>query len=342
MALSPASWTRADASNADRSASEHRIANFQPPVPRPDLVLRCPDATSHHAHEAILSLHSSVIQSMIEEEKANQPRDGDHVHTTLELEVESDTLVTLLEICYGNTSSLPSSPLVLAALLVAVERYKMVLVQRIVQDRWDEVAKSSSLDAYFVALRHGLTPHARLAAKEMLKKPINGAYARTMESAPALSYHRLLEYYIACGAAVKVKGLEAIATWDNDMRNAQQRCYSYYSSSHNIQEGGSMGQYVLDMLGKRSDEGPGSGLAELAFSSLLMRSGLDEYYSIWPSCGKTSCPAVVQAVLTLSNDLEATIAEAISEVRCKGSLYHGGHGAEVPEPRWNSRSTSAQ
>ena len=260
----------------------------------------------------------------------------------LEVEVGSNVLVTLLELCYGRVSDLPSAPSRLAPLLVATNKYQMTQIHKIVQDRWDEIAKSSSLDAYFVALRHGLTLHARLAAKEMLKKPINGAYARTMESSPALSYHRLLEYYNACGAAVKVKGLEAIATWDNDMRNAQQRCYSYYSSSHNIQEGGSMGQYVLDMLGKRSDEGPGSDLAELAFSSLLMRSGLDEYYSIWPSCGKTSCPAIVQAVLTLSNGLEAAIAEAISEVRCKGSLYHGGHGAEVPEPRWNSRSTSAQ
>ncbi|TBU44063.1 hypothetical protein BD309DRAFT_1000726 [Dichomitus squalens] len=289
---------------------------FQPHVLDPDIVICCPDATTHRAHAAILSLHSPVFASMIADSRADQSCKTD-VHPPpieLKVEVDSDALVTLLELCYVDSSGLPTTPSRLATLLVAAERYQLTAIQKIVKDRWDEVAKDSPLDAYFVAIQHGLTPQARLAARDVLEKPIGGAYARSMESSPALSYYRLLSYYTACSAAVKAKAQDPMPQWHKAMRSAYSP-YSY-SSSHSIQEGGSMEQCLRE-IAERSEEGPRRVIAELAFSSLLMHLDGKNGGSIWPMCSRGLCSVVVKAVLTLSSDLGNAIVEAISQVELK-------------------------
>ncbi|EJF57228.1 hypothetical protein DICSQDRAFT_112048 [Dichomitus squalens LYAD-421 SS1] len=274
VALSPNLSDVVDTSTGISRAPEHHAASFYPPVPRPDLTLRCLDTTTHHAHEAILSLHSSVFGNLIDAERARQTRESGAVYPRVELEVEvnSDTLTVLLELCYGNTSGLPSSSSSssLDALLVAVERYNMVLIHKIVKDRWDEIARTNALDAYFVALRHGLTSQARVGARGVLDSPINGAYARSMESTSALSYHRLLDYY-ACGAAVEAKMQDTIPQWNVDIQEATRLSYERSSSNDGIREGGIMERHLCDIAG-RSEEGPGRVIAKLAFSSLLMLS----------------------------------------------------------------------
>ena len=306
VASEPCSTTAGEASPS--------MTIFYPRIVRPDVVIRCPDTTMHYAHEAILSLHSLVFEVMIHAQRRSQSCEVDKMAQRVELEVEvgSNVLVPLLELCYGRVSDLPSAPSRLAPLLVATNKYQMTQIHKIVQDRWDEMAKTSPLDAYFVAVQHGLNSQARHAARGVLEGPIDGAYARSMKSSSALSYYRLLQYYTSCTVAVNAQVEEAITQWQQAIRNARNQSGSRSSRNHSVQDAGSIEQYILGVTS--SEEGPGRELTEVTLRTLLEQSCAHEG-SIWPQCSVQPCETIVNALMRLSSDLPAKIAEEISKVR---------------------------
>lgn len=116
----------------------------------------------------------------------------------VEFDEEPDVLSMLLAACYGDQEALPADLTGLAGLLVGAEKYGMVRVARCAGRAWDEAAVQQPLEAYFIALAHGLKEHAKASARIVLTRPIAEAFTAVMDTSPALSYHRLLVYYDAC------------------------------------------------------------------------------------------------------------------------------------------------
>lgn len=106
----------------------------------------------------------------------------------------------LLKACYGGEEGLPADLelATIAELFRASRKYEMTRVARWVRAAWDSAAVRRPLEAYLVAINHGLNECARAAAKNMLMEPVANAYTTVMEDAPTLAYHRLLVYYDAC------------------------------------------------------------------------------------------------------------------------------------------------
>ncbi len=87
------------------------------------------------------------------------------------------------------------------------KKYEMDIVSSIAESQFYLVKYSSSVQAYFLACRYGLEQHAREAAKQCLGQPFTevlGANFQGLEGTESvLAFQRLLQYYLACRAAVR-------------------------------------------------------------------------------------------------------------------------------------------
>ncbi|KAL1941205.1 hypothetical protein VTO73DRAFT_7417 [Trametes versicolor] len=161
----------------------------------------------YHAHQVVLCLQSPVLKARLAERRGasseseisnGSPGPGAEPLVVLDFDEKAEVVFSLLKACYGDEEPVPTDLSELAALLVACQKYEMVAIARRVREAWDRAAARRPLEAYFVAINHGLHEYAEAAAKTVLRGPVPRASTTVMDSAPALSYHRLLLYYDVC------------------------------------------------------------------------------------------------------------------------------------------------
>ncbi|KAI0664240.1 hypothetical protein C8Q70DRAFT_225388 [Cubamyces menziesii] len=158
-----------------------------------------------HAHRAVLSVHSTVLKAslanhreLVSDDHATGAPPDTSPCTSLQFDEDVALVSALLTVCYQGRASLekPRPLTVLAKLLVATEKYGMADVAHWVQAAWDKKATWAPLEAYFVAIAHGLEGCAKAAALTVRERPslLTAVYIPTMEQASASVYHRLLKF----------------------------------------------------------------------------------------------------------------------------------------------------
>ncbi|KAL1942457.1 hypothetical protein VTO73DRAFT_6059 [Trametes versicolor] len=182
---------------------------FSTDLPSPDVICRSlpqggpGSERSFEAHRLVLSMHSPILKTRLNHTVGEipSPSDPDSKETssndalaTLELDEKSDIVSLLLKACYDGEEGLPADLdlATVAELFRASRKYEMTRIARLVCGAWDRVAALNPLEAYLVAINHGLDEYARAAAKNVLMGPIANAYTTVMEDAPALAYHRAM------------------------------------------------------------------------------------------------------------------------------------------------------
>ena len=194
---------------------------FIPRLSPPDVEVQCADGTRHRAHIVVLGMHSCTLQERIraalaaaheyDTPSSGQVDDSEPPLPVLKLDIDSPTLTMLLALCYvGCAGNLPPDPdpRLLISTLIAARTLGMESVVEAATGLWNRAVDASPLDAYFIAAERGQHDLAASAARKALEGPVVGVYARSMETCPALAYHRLLAYYTECAEAARdaVKG----------------------------------------------------------------------------------------------------------------------------------------
>lgn len=203
------------------SGSTVSPAAFSTDLPSPDVACHpssgSAPGTQFFAHQLLLCMHSPILKACIAERReasedssnatpATSDSPSNATPVVLEFDEGPEVVATLLHACYdGEEARMPTDLSRLAELLDVSRKYEMARVARWVRAAWDEAAVLHPLEAYFVALSHGLSEYAEAAAKSVLTGPVADTYATVMETAPALQYHRLLAYYDACRQLVRTR-----------------------------------------------------------------------------------------------------------------------------------------
>nr|VWO95481.1 AAA domain-containing protein [Ganoderma boninense] len=319
--LSPPNSPSPSNPTPERPALQDALIFSSPP---PDTLLRCPDGLKIRVHAVILLLHSPLLGERLRAAtdssaslRPNRPAataDDDTESVSLEVDIDGATLSALLAVVYGGNAQLPSDCHALGAVLAAAIRFGMAQVTESAQGRWDSLSATSPLEAYFVAVEHGLTAHARLAARKVLERSIAGKYVPAMESGTALAYHHLLEYYQTCARTIDARMKAAVASRTSDFtRTVDQDRYAYgLSCSRSLQGPAYVAQTYLSSLGRTMDtDSPGVGCSfDLTLSALLGKSS-----SVWPRCTASGCQRYVEVLMKISGELPQVVADAIAEVQ---------------------------
>ncbi|TFK92636.1 hypothetical protein K466DRAFT_595104 [Polyporus arcularius HHB13444] len=230
--LSPSPSSPVEQQSLPERSVFHPPDGFLSRISSPDVLLQCndqwDDVRQHRAHGVVLALHSAVLGEQLAQAKADAATgshadDGASKETSsdslelpvLRLDVTSDTLVSLLSVCYDSRDSLPSSLAALASMLNASHDLRMSKIHPLVAAQWAHVAKERPLEAYFIAIQYGLHDQSRAAARSVVGMPLAGRYVTLMEKSSSLSYHRLLVYYDACAHAVEGQLEKGIEDWES-------------------------------------------------------------------------------------------------------------------------------
>ncbi|OJT06735.1 hypothetical protein TRAPUB_2443 [Trametes pubescens] len=159
------------------------------------------------AHRVILSVHSPVLETRLAAQEVSSIEitpDGSLLSPIiLDFDEDSDVVSALLKACYDGEEGLPTDLESIAELLRASKKYQMMRIECWARAAWDKAAVDHPLEAYCVAVNHGLRGCAAAAARNILARPIADAYAPVMDVTPALAYHRLLNYHDACRQVVR-------------------------------------------------------------------------------------------------------------------------------------------
>ncbi|KAH9852609.1 hypothetical protein C2E23DRAFT_885373 [Lenzites betulinus] len=218
--------------NGSATESLKLLSPGQPPTPRllrgasqfsteiPDIDVECSSSRGGRtklfgAHKSVLASHSSVwkarlanlrMQHMSTDSESSGP-----ILPQLDFDEDSDTLAALLRVCYTGELGLPADIESLGQLLLAARKYDMPHVTTCARLAWDDAASRNPLEAYFVAINHGLRDYAEAVARKVLAKQTAHVYTSVMERSSALAYHRMLVYYDASCTMIRDRALQAIA-----------------------------------------------------------------------------------------------------------------------------------
>ncbi|KAI0794173.1 hypothetical protein C8Q74DRAFT_561290 [Fomes fomentarius] len=166
-----------------------------PDMPWTDLILHSSDGNHFRVHRGLMSTVSPVLYERLR----TQTGTSDVGLTSLRLEEPGDVLSTLLTMCYPNSFSVESSATSdltrFQAVVNAAQSYQMDGLSGLLKTQWRGLAEASPLEAYFIAIRAGWMDCAKLAAKALFVRPLDGMYASQMEDMPALVYHKLALYH---------------------------------------------------------------------------------------------------------------------------------------------------
>lgn len=175
------------------------IANANAPFddPNSDIILQTSDNVHFRVYKLILSLASpffkhmfTLPQPMSVDSKPSQSGD------VIPVSEDSKTLEKVLLFCYPGSDptfdALSDVQYVLAAML----KYDMREAAKTHVARFVE---GEPLRVFAIACRYRWVDVAGLAAKELLKHPLIGAYVEELEFIPAGVYHRFLQYHSTCG-----------------------------------------------------------------------------------------------------------------------------------------------
>ncbi|OJT10902.1 hypothetical protein TRAPUB_12586 [Trametes pubescens] len=104
----------------------------------------------------------------------------------------------------GRDYQFPSQDIhTLANVMVAARKYNAHRLYELAQLRLSPLASSSPLRTYIVTVTRGLDDCARAAARKAIDLPLETIYLEELEQCPALAYHRLLSYRMACQSIAK-------------------------------------------------------------------------------------------------------------------------------------------
>ncbi|KAI0333801.1 hypothetical protein GY45DRAFT_184453 [Cubamyces sp. BRFM 1775] len=305
---------------------------FTSDIPYPDIICRSSDGAEFPVHGAILALHSDTLKRRFNSDACPEgagahesagsagPEPGlpsmrGSFPALLSFDTDAQVLSLLLSICYGDKARpVLDFPLLARAISVA-ERYCMERPHTVVEELWDELARSRPLDAYFSAVEHGLTPRVLAAAKHVLSKgPLEQQRTSSTDHMPALPYHRLSVYVAACETVVCRELSAARSSWLASS--------AYDGHSYSYSTGTKMGiayishTYTQDWLCRHFDTlqqevfvyGPGRNLDALLGPLSLVRKGASGY----AYCTKAN--QVISEVLKIGDTLSRKIGAAIDEM----------------------------
>ncbi|KAH9893452.1 hypothetical protein C8Q73DRAFT_533718 [Cubamyces lactineus] len=214
LLLSPTS-----AELTERAPCDVPFGRFSTDIPSTDVLCRPVNPGEEpteplRAHEAVLSVHSTVLKASLAGHRDPVSSDCASVAPldrspcrSLHFDEDEALVSALLTVCYHGRASLdiPRPPTTLAALLKAAEKYDMADVAHWTQAAWDETAARSPLEAYYAAIAHGLEGYAKGAALKALERPwlLTTLYIPVMERTSAPVYHRLLKFVDTCRLVVQ-------------------------------------------------------------------------------------------------------------------------------------------
>ncbi|EIW58524.1 uncharacterized protein TRAVEDRAFT_64909 [Trametes versicolor FP-101664 SS1] len=152
-------------------------------------------------------MHSPVLKARLAAQEVpsnDSHRDDSPLSPSiLDFDEGREVLSSLLKACYDGEEGMPTDLASIAELLDASDKYQMARIGGWARAAWDRVAVDHPLEAYCVAVNHGLNECADAAARNILAGPIADAYTSIMDVTPALAYHRLLKYYDTCRQVVR-------------------------------------------------------------------------------------------------------------------------------------------
>ena len=316
---------------------------FIPRIPLPDVLLQGRDQEKviHRAHGVILALQSPTLGERFSNAKADHTI-GSHPGCAdsevslpcstglplLKLDVPSDALASLLAICYDGPSSLPSFLPILATMLVASHDLGMVQIRNVVATQWDAVAAGNPLEAYCVAVRHGLKDQARAAARKVVEKPLAGSYVPCLEDVSALAYHNLLVYYEACVLAVKTQLDNCVEGWNKATKTVS-RHNRFCNNSIDGQTW--MISYLRGLQVRAGKEGPGRDW-EVTPSQILEKIGHESGSPFWPSQQSAQCQSLATGIVHIGSSLPTDITNALAQVRYSFSFSEKPDIVSEPHP----------
>ncbi|KAM5530954.1 hypothetical protein V8D89_015399 [Ganoderma adspersum] len=299
-----------------------------PHFPPPDVIIRCPDGTEVRAHTLSLVLHSPIFAERVralEPSPSSRSQDGANspnpqASFCLEIDANSSTLSTLLAVMYGGNAYLPSNLHSLSSTLTAAHKFGLAGVAEAAQDRWNTLATSSPLEAYFIAVERRLTDSARFAARKILEGPVAGIYSRAMESSTALAYHRLLEYYKACASSIQRRMQAAVAGWNQELSNISSNSGSQYTyASAHLENVSGIGAYLIGLAPSEMNTDV-SGRGCSFDSDLSLAALLRESCTMWPSPNAPLYRQLTEVLTKISTVLPQLVADAIAEVCSLGKI----------------------
>ena len=320
--LSPVSSTPSESATHISPLHDSLIPSY---VPR-DIILQCSDGTRYSAHALALILQSPSLGERISPlnvcgSSTTSPTSrsslpcSESLLPILEVDAVPSTVSVILSMCYAEGVTLPTDLDSLALLATATRTLALPRLEKAVKDKWEETIEHRALEAYFVAVKYGIEDYAQLAAKKTLQHPLSGVYVRAMESAPALVYHRLLEYYWACAVALNSHLRQMTTEWHTQLvqtvsalnREASRACNFCLPGLRNHK---AMKYYLRNLAKGMETDVPGTGFKFDTSSHTLYAKSR----SMWPSCNEDVCVAFAEALLELSSILPETAATAITSV----------------------------
>lgn len=295
-----------------------------------DILVECSDGTRHLVHSYILAFHSPILGKKIKTAHitpTTQVSDSESDSPDNEWRcrppviylttINPDTLAILLQFCYGTALSPPRAPNLpaLAPALLASQKYKMSQVEKLIVARWHNLATLNPLEAYFVAVQHGLETYARAAAMVVLEKPIADSYVDIMESSSALSYLRILEYYRSYTDAVEGHLNRVITEWKAGSPGPQ-----------GVRHSETVIRFLEGLVRKVGENGPRSRLdvdAARLFRRFCSRDS-NAYGGgiLWPDAWLGTCDRIVGGLLDISV-LHQTTEDAIHKVSLRALTVRG-------------------
>ncbi|KAH9893451.1 hypothetical protein C8Q73DRAFT_533717 [Cubamyces lactineus] len=178
------------------------------------------------AHQAILSVHSQVLRARITSLRTDDSNGQTSGTLVLDFDDDPDIVSALMLACYEGFSGLPTRLDALGRLLLAAQKYKMPQVEQMVHLAWEKLAGENPLEAFYVAVNHGLKEQAKTSAKAAYRHRALDTYLAEMERTPALAYHRLLTYHDSCLQVIR----ERAATASNKIPAHANLCTAQHST----------------------------------------------------------------------------------------------------------------
>ncbi|KAI0352408.1 hypothetical protein OH77DRAFT_1438736 [Trametes cingulata] len=305
-------------SGAPVPAAQSPVPWFETDMPSTDVICRRygqnGTTRTFAAHQVVLAIHSPVLRTRLAEIRS----DSDILEGELAelcFEESPDTLSSLLHACYGRTDELPLSLPVLAQLLTAARKYEMTHVSRDALGAWNKAASLRPLEAYFVAVQYRLDECAREAARLASKQVDVNAYDPVMEDAPALAYHRFLDYYDACCRVVLERVNKVCSGFDSDVY-----WNSGYTGTRKLRD-------ALMGTHERSEDRPGKDLTTVLHGILSTSVTVSDNYGYGYNedtrAARAFLPTIIDMLGKMPREVELARAQ-ISSLTSRGLLtgYH--------------------
>ncbi|KAI0642206.1 hypothetical protein C8Q79DRAFT_917530 [Trametes meyenii] len=320
---------KVERATGSRKAHRHPVS-FTTNLPSTDVICRTSSNAGDlepfrdfHAHRAVLSIHSSVLDTRLAElaEKEQSDLAGDPTRRqqpklVLEFDEPPEVVATLLRYCYGGYNNAASLKLITQTLAVSY-KYAMAQITPQIRMAWDHEADKDPLHAYFTAVHHGLRDCARAAASGLRTGPVAKAmeYNITMETAPSLTYHRLLVYHDSCSSVMRDIltreriGIPGLVGWR--VRQAF-RSDPSFSDTQGLTGG-------LETLGTSGTRGSSSDLRSQIQELLIRQVDNPGHNSNYPWSNSDS-RLFIRSLLRLANEVPGEIDAACKAVCISGNI----------------------